>query len=73
MIGEDGSKISGGQKQRIAIARALYHDKNFLILDEPTSALDKDTAEKIIKELINNKLKYHNIIIISHSENILKL
>ena len=71
-IGEDGAKISGGQKQRIAIARALYHDKNFLILDEPTSSLDKDTAEKIIQELVNNKSKYHNIIIISHSENVLK-
>ena len=72
-IGEDGAKISGGQKQRIAIARSLYHNKNFLILDEPTSALDKKTAEKIIKELIYNKNKYQNIIIISHSKNILKL
>ena len=71
-IGEDGAKISGGQKQRIAIARALYHDKNFLILDEPTSSLDKDTGEKIIQELVSNKSKYHNIIIISHSEDVLK-
>mgnify|MGYP001287431217 CR=1 FL=1 len=64
-IGEDGSKISGGQRQRIAIARALYHDPEILILDEPTSSLDAMTSQKLFQSL-HELNKYKTIIIISH-------
>lgn len=37
---KDGVEVSGGEAQKIAIARALYHDKPFIVLDEPTAALD---------------------------------
>ena len=61
-IGENGIKLSGGQKQRIALARAFYHDREFIILDESTSALDNQIENEIINEL--NLLKYlHNVII----------
>ena len=50
-IGEDGSKLSGGQKQRICLARAIYFDRDFIIMDEATSALDKDTENEIVKEI----------------------
>lgn len=65
IIGDDGIRISGGQKQRIAIARALYHNPQFLILDEATNSLDEQTEEKIIKIIENMKNKL-TIIIISH-------
>ena len=70
MIGEHGEKISGGQKQRISIARALYFDKDLLVLDESTNSLDSETEEK----LLNNILKIENltIILISHKNNTLK-
>ncbi len=45
-VGENGIKISGGQRQRLGIARALYSNKNFLILDESTNALDEQTKKK---------------------------
>lgn len=66
IIGEDGKQISGGQKQRIAIARALYHDPEILILDEPSSALDSLTSSELFNTL--QKLNEHKtIIVVSHN------
>jgi ABC-type multidrug transport system fused ATPase/permease subunit len=72
MIGDDGIRISGGQKQRIAIARALYHNPQFLILDEATNSLDSETENKIIN-IINNLKGQLTIIFISHKSLNLKL
>lgn len=66
-LGESGIKVSGGQKQRIAIARALYHNKNILILDESTSNLDSSTEKKII-DLLENLSNEITIIIVSHKK-----
>ena len=66
-VGENGIKISGGQRQRLGIARALYSNKNFLILDESTNALDEKTKRKIIEELYSLK-DYFTIIFVDHNE-----
>ena len=39
IIGDKGISLSGGQRQRIAIARALYADRDILVLDEATNSL----------------------------------
>ena len=72
-VGSQGENLSGGQKQRIAIARALYNNKNILLIDEGTSALDKESAESLESMLLNNKDL--TILMISHnvSDNISKL
>ena len=64
-IGEKGSRLSGGQRQRIALARALYHRREVIIMDEATSALDNNTEEKIIAAI--DQLKgQKTIVMIAH-------
>ena len=64
-IGERGMQLSGGQRQRIALARALYHDREVLVMDEATSALDNETEKEIIQEIDSLKGK-KTILIIAH-------
>lgn len=64
-IGERGVRISGGQRQRLGIARALYHDPEFLVFDEATSALDTDT-ETAIMEAVENLHGRKTMVIIAH-------
>ena len=70
-VGERGVKLSGGQIQRIGIARALYHDPEFLVLDEATNALDVDTEKEFIKVVLKVSDK-KTIFIISHRSSVLK-
>ncbi|MFC4352558.1 ABC transporter ATP-binding protein [Fodinicurvata halophila] len=64
-VGERGGRLSGGQRQRIAIARALVHKPELLILDEVTSALDTATEEEICRTMKDLSAEV-TIIAISH-------
>ena len=71
VVGERGVMISGGQRQRISIARALYNNSQIIIFDEPTSSLDLSTEMGLLESI--DKLRGHKtLIIISHSESIIK-
>ncbi len=64
-VGERGGKISGGERQRIAIARALVHGSELLILDEATTALDPENEAAICDTLRKLRGKI-TILAISH-------
>ena len=64
-VGEDGIRLSGGQKQRLSIARAIYADKDILIMDESTSSLDTVTERQIIDSILKFKSN-KTIIFVTH-------
>jgi ATP-binding cassette, subfamily C, bacteriocin exporter len=66
IVTEQGVNLSGGQRQRLAIARALYHNPEILILDEATSSLDPASEQKVQNTLEWFKLQGKTIIIIAH-------
>ncbi len=65
MLGENGIRLSGGQRQRIALARALYYDRQIIVMDEATSALDDETEKAIIAS-INDLKGMYTLIVIAH-------
>jgi ABC-type transport system involved in cytochrome bd biosynthesis fused ATPase/permease subunit len=65
IINDNGKDLSGGEKQRIGLARALFHNADFLILDEATTGLDKLVERKVLDKIIKFNPDL-TLIIISH-------
>ena len=65
-IHDAGTNLSGGQRQRLALARALYTQREVLILQDPTSAVDSVT-EVAIAQGIYQLRKGKTTVVISSS------
>lgn len=66
MLLPGGSNLSQGQRQLLALARAIIHSPNsILVLDEATSNIDTET-EELIQEGLARVLKHRTSLIIAH-------
>jgi ABC-type bacteriocin/lantibiotic exporter with double-glycine peptidase domain len=65
ILGERGLQISGGQRQRLAIARALYMNRDVILLDEITSNLDEQASHELIRLITQLP---QTVILITHDE-----
>src|SRR2546427_201974 len=57
--------LSRGYRQRAALAQALIHDPDILILDEPTNGLDPRQIIEM-RELIRSLAGRHTVLMSSH-------
>ena len=64
----DSVGLSNGQKPILCIARAILFPGNIIIMDEPTAGFDEHT-EKLVTEILHEKLKGRTIISIAHQIN----
>lgn len=72
-IGERGINLSGGQKARISLARAIYADKDIMLMDDPVSALDTDVRKKIFDKVFKGLLAQKTQILVTHAVEFLHL
>ena len=71
-LGERGGRLSGGQRQRLAIARALIHQPQLLILDEATSNLDSQSEQAVVETVASLKGQL-TLLAVTHDEALLSV
>jgi len=65
-------QLSGGEQQRVVIARALLNDPDIILADEPTGNLDIESADTIMKHLINISKNGRAVFMATHNHTLLK-
>jgi heme exporter protein A len=59
-------EYSRGMQQRLALARALVHDPDLILLDEPFSGLDPRAAQRLGELLVDLSKKGKAVLFTSH-------
>ncbi|KAJ3181645.1 hypothetical protein HDU85_003589 [Gaertneriomyces sp. JEL0708] len=71
IIGERGVMLSGGQKQRVSLARAVYAEKECVLLDDVLSAVDTHVGKYLFKNCLLGALVNSTRILVTHQLHIL--
>lgn len=72
-IGEKGINLSGGQKARVSLARAVYSNRDLILMDDPISALDANVKKKIFKHVFMQEFKHKTRVLVTHAIDFLHL
>jgi ATP-binding cassette subfamily B protein len=64
-VQERGANFSSGERQLLAFARALYLDRDVLILDEATASIDSETEARL-QRAVDRVLAHRTAIVIAH-------
>ena len=64
--------VSGGEQQKTYLSRIMSVDPEVIIMDEPNQNLDKESDQKFVDLILDEKKKNKTIIIVSHDIKILK-
>ena len=59
--------LSKGMKQKLALARALQHDPEIVLLDEPTANLDPETARGVRDMLFDLRRRGRAVVVSTHN------
>ncbi|MGO8947008.1 MAG: ABC transporter ATP-binding protein [Ktedonobacterales bacterium] len=60
-------ELSGGQRQRLALALALVHNPDIVVLDEPTTGQDPQARRHIWEYIREIGARGHTVILTTHS------
>ncbi|PON89300.1 ATP-binding cassette containing protein [Trema orientale] len=67
-IGEKGVNLSGGQRARLALARAIYHGSDTIMLDDVLSAVDAQVARWILCHgILGPLMKHQTRVLCTHN------
>lgn len=73
-VGEMGGLLSGGQRQLVALARALVHKPQILLMDEPTSSMDAQSEILFLRQLKEAMATGNStLIVVTHRPAVLEL
>lgn len=71
-VGERGDSLSGGQRKSVALARAVIHEPNVLLMDEPTGSMDHST-ETAVKKKLAEYVEGRTLLVVTHRNSLLEL
>jgi heme exporter protein A len=59
--------MSRGMLQRLAIARALLHEPDLVLLDEPFTGLDQRSAAALRDQLVRLRAERRTVVLVTHN------